>query len=88
MGREGLCTAAGKSISILEESASLHFQKIDINSPIFRALELFRTFLAELERIDAEAQLTAGWYQYGMFAICKYPLPISQRRREREKGEW
>ena len=63
VGREGLCTAARKSISILEESVSLHFQKIDVNSPIFRALDLFRTFLAELERIDTQAQLTAGWYQ-------------------------
>lgn len=82
VGREGLSAAARKSIAILEESMSLHSQT---NSPVFRALELFRTFLIELDRIDTLAQSMAGWYP--MFALCMHPLPTYQRRREREKGE-
>ena len=55
MGREALTAAVEKSITILNTSLNA-----SQDSLVLQTLQVLRRFLAELERIDKEAQQAAG----------------------------
>ena len=58
MGREALTAAVEKSITIL--NTSLNTSQDKDNSLLLQTLQVLRRFLAELERIDKDAQQAAG----------------------------
>jgi origin recognition complex subunit 3 len=78
MGREALTAAVEKSITIL--NTSLNTSQDKDNSLLLQTLQVLRRFLAELERIDKDAQQAAGEREGEVESTPRELLTTSERK--------
>ena len=84
MSREALFIAVRKCVDILDDSLSQ--TEGDTQSPAAQALELFKAFLAEMEKIDAQAHTGTGSSRSLLLHLCMLIIPCHcQRKRRRER---